>query len=92
MNRVIKNYIVFIALILPALIQAISGFILWRILPCGEGYRGGLGSNIKDVFIWDRNTWIDIHDVAAVVLLVIVIIHIILHWKWITTVTKRMFT
>jgi hypothetical protein len=92
MNRVIKNYIVFIALILPAIVQAISGFILWRVLPGGEGYRGGLGTKTTEVFLWDRHVWIDIHDIAAAVLLIVVIIHIILHWKWITTVTKRMFT
>jgi hypothetical protein len=92
MNRVIKNYIVFIALILPAIVQAISGFILWRVLPSGEGYRGGLGTKTTEVFLWDRHVWIDIHDIAAAVLLIVVIIHIILHWKWITTVTKRMFT
>jgi hypothetical protein len=93
MNRVVKNYIIFIALVLPVIIEGISGFILWWILPSGEGgYRGGLGPSVRDVFIWDRHAWIDIHNVSALVLVVLVIIHIVIHWRWIVTVTKRMFT
>ena len=30
-----------------------------------------------------RHDWGDLHDWVAVALLVVVIIHIILHWKWI---------
>lgn len=67
------------------LIQAISGFILWLVLERGGG--GGNGNGLgqlgtEDTFIWTRHTWIDIHDWTAVALLVIIAIHIFMHWKW----------
>jgi hypothetical protein len=73
------------------LIQAISGLLLWLVIPGGHrGFgitRSGLfaGGNV----IWSRYTWIEIHDWTAVALLAMVIIHLILHWKWITCMTKK---
>ena len=67
------------------LIQAISGFILWLVLERGEGGggSGGLGQlQSEDTFIWARHTWRDIHDWTAVALLVVIAIHIFMHWKW----------
>jgi len=37
-----------------------------------------------------RDIWIDIHDWAAVALLVVVIIHVILHWQWIVHMSKSL--
>ena len=82
------NYILFIILLLLGLIQAISGFLLWLVIP--GGHRGfGIGQVTGD-FLWSRFTWIEIHDWTAVALVIVVIFHIILHWKWIIYMTKRM--
>jgi len=89
MKKATQNYIIFILLFLLALFQATSGFILWLFLPSGQGYQGGRGSVIPEVFIWDRHTWIDIHNWVAVALLVVVLLHVILNWKWILHRTKR---
>jgi len=89
MRKATKNYVVFILLCLLALFQAASGFVMWLVLPSGQGYRGGRGSIVPEVFIWDRHTWIDLHDSVAVALLVILVIHLILNWKWILYHTKR---
>jgi hypothetical protein len=84
------NYLLFILMILLGLIQAISGFLLWRVIP-GGGYQGGRGTFVSDnSFLGDRNAWISIHDWTAVALVVIVMIHIILHWNWILSTTKKM--
>lgn len=76
-------FILAVLLFLLSLIEAISGFLLWLVIPRGGGKQG-----IDQVF-WSlsRDTWIDIHDWAAVALVLIIIIHIILHWNWV----KRMF-
>jgi len=73
-------FILAVLLFLLGLLEALSGFLLWFVMPSGGGKRG-----VEQVF-WSlsRETWIDIHDWAAVALLLIVIIHIILHWKWVT--------
>lgn len=68
------------------LVEAISGFILWLVLPHGRQYGGGGtgfdSDEIESTFIWARQTWLDIHDWAAVALLVIIFIHIYMHWRW----------
>jgi hypothetical protein len=74
---------------LAGLFQAVSGFLMWLVIPEG-GYRGGRGLDIAEkTFIWDRHVWIDLHDWTAVALVVLVILHLILHWKWIWYMTKK---
>jgi len=86
MKKRTLNYILFWIMFLLGIIQAISGFLLWLVIPSGSRGGGG-GSN---VFIWHRETWISIHDWTAVALIVIIFIHIILHWDWILTMTQKM--
>lgn len=88
MKKWLKHYILFVILLLLGLIQAVSGFLLWLVIP--GGHRGFGISQISGDFLWSRYTWIEIHDWTAIALVVIVIIHIILHWKWIIHTTKRM--
>ena len=94
MRKAAQNYILFIFLFLLGLFQAFTGFILWFVLP-----RGGLGQGrgsaaAAETTFWSlsRHDWGDIHDWVAVALLVVVIIHIILNWKWITYMTKSYFS
>ena len=93
MRKATQNYIVFITLFLLGLFQAVSGFIQWLVLPRG-GYRGGreVGTVADNTFLWQRDTWVDLHNWIAVALVVIVLIHLILHWKWIVHMTKTYFT
>jgi hypothetical protein len=75
------------------LIQAISGFVLWLVLERGEGNGSGKGLGRlgnEDTFIWARHTWIDIHDWTAVALLVIIAIHIFMHWRWLYNQLKSL--
>ena len=92
MRKKTQNYILFVILLLLGLFQAMSGFILWFGLARGGGQGRGWGGGTATTF-WSltRSTWIDIHDWVAVALVVIIIIHIILHWKWIAYMTKSYF-
>ena len=89
MRKATRNYIVFITMFLLALFQAVSGFVMWLVLPSGWGYQGGRGSVVPEVFIWERHTWINLHDWVAMALLVLLVIHLGLHWKWILYHTKK---
>jgi hypothetical protein len=92
MRRVTIHYSLFTIMFLLGLFQAVSGFIMWWALPCGGGGqgRGGGGGGGGGETFWSlsRDTWADLHDWVAVALLVVVIVHIILHWKWIVRMTK----
>lgn len=94
MRKATQNYILFVILFFIGLFQAVSGFVMWFALRHGgEGYgRGGGGGSSEGIF-WSltKDTWRDLHDWAAVALLVMIIIHLILHWKWIVYMTKSYF-
>ena len=94
MKKWVQNYILFSIMFLLALFQAVSGIVLWFVLSSGgNGYQGGRGVEAAEsAFLWTRHTWIDLHDWTAVALLVMVIIHLILHWKWIVYMTRKAFS
>jgi hypothetical protein len=75
-------------LVLTGLVEAVSGFVLWFALPSGGGRRG-LDLTYLGL---TRHTWIDIHDWVAIALTAIVIIHIIIHWKWVARMTRQIFS
>jgi len=84
MRKATRNYILALILCLLGLFELVSSFILWRVLPIGgEGYMGG-------TFLWERHIWIDVHGWVGVALVVVVVIHVILHWKWIVYMTKTL--
>ena len=93
MRKWVQNYVLFIIMFLLALFQAVSGFLMWLVIPGGGGFRGGRGVELADsTFLWERHTWIDLHDWVAVALVIMLIIHLILHWKWIVYMTKKAFS
>jgi len=82
-------------MLLPAIFQAVSGFVLWFVLPRGGGGGGGgrgTAAVNEATFLWDRHTWIDIHNWVAVTLLVLLVVHLILNWKWIVYITRAYFS
>ena len=91
MRKSTQNYIVFIGLFVLGLIETVSGFILWFALPKGGGYGGRLGGGGAEFWSLSRHTWIDIHNWAAIAIVALIIIHLILHWKWVVCMTKRLF-
>jgi hypothetical protein len=77
------------------LLEAFSGFVLWLAVSGGEGFQGGRSGTDRpgqeEFLTVTRSDWIEIHDWAGVVLLVIIGLHVVLHWRWIVQVTKRVF-
>ena len=89
MGRARAYFAVVVVTFVAFLLEAVSGFVLWLILPCGGGGSGwawGGGS-----FIFDRQTWLDIHDWTGVALLCFIAVHVALHWKWIARMLKSLF-
>jgi hypothetical protein len=74
-------------------LEVLSGFVLWLALESGDGFRGGRGGGQppgQDEFMAvTRSDWIDIHDWAGVALIVIIGLHLVLHWRWIVTMSRR---
>ena len=67
-----------ILLFIDSLIVAFSGFILKFVYLAGEkSGKAGI------IFILDRFGWLTFHYWAAVLLVLLVIIHLVLNWRWI---------
>jgi hypothetical protein len=71
---------------------ALSGATGVAFLLMGNGgYQGGRNSGYATALLGlSRRTWSDLHTWASVVMVVGVMVHVALHWKWIVCATKRM--
>jgi hypothetical protein len=80
------------------LFEAVSGLVLWLALPHGQGGGTGsglgrgareFGSGVERTFAGiDRSLWVTTHDWAAVAFVVVVVLHVALHWKWVVRQTR----
>jgi len=86
-----------VSMALLGLVEVISGFVLWLGFPTGGGgggrVWGGGGGGLGNLTFLElsKHTWINIHDWVAVALVVLVIVHLLLHWKWIVRMAKSIF-
>ena len=70
------------------LLAALSG-IYFLFLPSG-GYMGGRNPWYGVTILFDRHTWDDLHTWGGIAMIVAVVVHFILHWKWVVNMTKRL--
>jgi len=95
-KRTTLNFIVDLVSFVNLLALAFTGFIMKYILPPGTGGRGrrlheGLGQeHIKDFLSMTRHQWGDIHFYLALLFLILIVVHIILHFKWIKNYFKSL--
>ncbi len=84
LERYITNFVLFIM----TAFQVLSGCVIWLVLPRGMLDYNNMVSGIGRTF-WglQRNEWLDIHAWVAILMLAIIIIHVIQHWRWIVNMT-----
>jgi len=96
MKRSSLNFIVDLAALLNLAGLAFTGFIMKYILPPGTGglgrrLHGGPGrEHIKDFWSMTRHEWGGIHFYLAVLFVVLMVVHIVLHWSWIKNYFKSL--
>ena len=73
-------------LFISALLAGLTG-IYFLYAPVG-GYRGGRNPSYNVQFLLDRTTWDDLHTWGGVLMIVAAIIHLFLHWSWVTGMLK----
>ncbi|MBS3088995.1 DUF4405 domain-containing protein [Candidatus Pacearchaeota archaeon] len=84
MNKLKLKFLVDVLMFFSFLTTAVSGFVLWLVLPRGSGRAG-------NVFIFFRETWLLIHDWFSVLLVILILFHLVLNWGWIKSVFKISF-
>lgn len=76
------------ALLALGAIIAILSSLYFLAFPVG-GYQGGRNLNYARVVIFNRQSWDIIHTWSGVAMILAAIVHILIHWGWITgTVTR----
>ncbi|HEY61936.1 MAG TPA: DUF4405 domain-containing protein [Anaerolineae bacterium] len=82
-----NNWLVVFGLFIGGIIASLSG--LYFLLFPTSGYKGGRNPWYGITILFDRHTWRDLHTWAGVIMIIIVLIHIPLHWKWIVNMAKK---
>jgi hypothetical protein len=83
--KIKNNFWLDVIIFILFLIVALTGLLLWLVLPDGQG---------NSQLVWgglSRAGWIDLHNWFGVALLSGVSIHLLLHWTWIECVGRRLF-
>ncbi|MDD3783885.1 MAG: DUF4405 domain-containing protein [Candidatus Portnoybacteria bacterium] len=84
-----KNKLNFLVDFLAAicfLVIAKTGLIIFFFLP--EGVRRG---GYQEFFGITKKTYTGIHNWAGIVFVVLILLHIVLHWDWIINAVKNFF-
>lgn len=83
MNRGILNYWIDIGLAISFFICFITGLIKWPGLIKIIGTSAYKVLHLKNISL--------LHDWSGLIMGLLVIVHLILHWKWIKAMTKKIF-
>ena len=82
------NVLVDLAVALGFFLTAVSGIYFLLVPP---GYAGGSTPGWDPGFLFSRATWDTLHTWAFVVMMIAAVLHLIIHWRWITNVTRRVW-
>jgi len=80
--RLSYNILLDAVIALSFLVCAISGMYFMYFAPHGS---------TSQVFIFDGTTWDMIHTWSGVLMVIFAVLHFVLHWKWVTNITGKMF-
>lgn len=81
------NWLIDAAVFFTGLAAALSG-VYFLYFP--NGYEGGKNSWYDVPILFTRSAWSDIHTWGGVLMIIAVILHIVIHWSWITMMSKRL--
>jgi hypothetical protein len=100
MRRATLNFIVDLIGFVDLLLLAATGSVMKWVLPPGSGggghgygygFRGGRGpgpGQARQLLGLGRHDWGDVHFILALAFVLLILVHIVLHWTWIKTCAK----
>jgi len=95
MKRATLNFIIDLIGFIDLLGMVITGMIMMYVLPPGTGgggFRGGRGPEPATLLLsLSRHQWGKIHYCLALVFIVLMTAHILLHWTWVKNYFKSLF-
>ena len=85
MGKLKINYYIDILMLIFFIINSITGLIIFFFLPTGVK-RGAYQVFLGII----KQNWVNVHNWSGLLLILLVAIHLILHWKWIVSMTKSL--
>ena len=82
------NLLVDLLALLLMLGLVVTGLVIGLVLPAGSGGRGGGGG--LELWGWGRHDWGDLHAWLSAFLGGVVLLHLVLHWRWVCKQTPRL--
>ncbi|MDD1699291.1 MAG: DUF4405 domain-containing protein [Methanoregula sp.] len=86
MKRITINALVDIGCLITFIPSLVSGLVLYFVLPSGDGR----GSGWTEYLGIARNQWVTMHDNSSLVFAALLIIHLLLHWKFFRNIKKAL--
>ncbi|WP_214019679.1 DUF4405 domain-containing protein [Methanoculleus sp.] len=84
MKKITINALVDIGCLITFIPSIVSGLVLYLVLPSGGGRGGGW-----ELFLGiPRNQWVIMHDNSSLVFAALIIIHLLLHWKFLRHIDR----
>ena len=86
MKRVTINALVDIGCVITFIPSLLTGLVLYIFLPSG----GGLGRSWVTWMGINRHDWVLYHDISSFAFAALLIIHLLLHWKFFRPINKSL--
>jgi len=104
-RRATLNFLIDSIAFIDLLLLAATGAIMKWVLPPGSGggggghgygFRGGRGfgpaaDRVRQLLGLGRHDWGNIHFICASVFVLLIVVHLVLHWTWIKTWARSIF-
>lgn len=84
-----NNWLIDTAVFLGALLAMLTG-VYFLYLPSG-GSAGGANPWVGTVILFARETWETLHTWGGLLMIGAVVVHLAIHWRWISMMTRRLF-
>jgi hypothetical protein len=89
-NKAKLNFTVDVFILIAFALSVVSGLVLFA-MPHG-GYQGGRNPAYNQtILFFSRTAWNDLHVWSSFVMVAGAVVHLLLHWKWIACMVKKMF-
>ncbi len=84
-----RNWLLDVVVFMGGFLAILSG-VYFLFLPIG-GYQGGRNPMYDVIILFDRHAWEEIHIWTGVIFVLVVILHVALHWGWLSGMIKKIW-
>lgn len=81
------NWLIDAGVFLSAVVAFLTG-VYFLFLPVG-GYQGGRNPTFGVTILFERHVWEDLHTWGGLAMVLIAAAHLLYHWQWVVTMTRR---